>query len=134
MMMQILAALLLTLAQAPERPAPPADWSSLPEVAYTSQVGMSDRITLPVIEMERRRQCRFDEVSPGTRGVSIDSLLLISPSGELLDVVPEDHRCVRLESYVERLYRRHLPGHLLGPSGDAPAWYRITTAFSWNGS
>lgn len=134
MTMQILAALLLTLAQAPERPAAPSDWSTAPEVLYSSDPGMSERVTLPVIEMERRRQCRFNEVSPGTRGVSIDSLLLVSPSGELLDILPEDHACARLESYVERLYRRHLPGHLLGPSGGAPAWYRIRTSFSWSGS
>ncbi|HYG30855.1 MAG TPA: hypothetical protein VD887_11650 [Allosphingosinicella sp.] len=132
--MQILAALLLMLTQAPERPAVPADWSTVPEVAYTSETGMNERVTLPVIEMERRRQCRFDETAPGTRGVSIDSLLLIGPSGELLDIVPEDHECARLESYVERLYRRHLPGHLQGPGGAAPAWYRIRTSFTWSGS
>lgn len=133
--------LLMLLAQAATLPAPPSDWSTLPQIYLTSPSTVSTDDTVAIMDLVHRTLgCRAG-VRPMPRraeagsvrmeGVRIDLIVLVAPDGRFLNILAAPGACPAIRNYSRTIVNVRYRGRVRPPAGPDPAWYRTALTYSW---
>lgn len=104
-------------------PAPPEDWSHLPELKLHRRRPDTSALSSFVREEVRAGRCGAD--SP----LRLDLAVLIGASGRLRHIRPNAIGCPTVEQYASGVVMRMARGNVPPPGEDR--WYRIAVTFAW---
>ena len=125
--MSALFSLVLALQAAatlPAMPMPPADWSTLPELALL-------RHRAPAAELGRyvRDEVRAGRCATSGTTLKLDVAVMIAANGQLRRIIPRAINCPRVEQYAAGLVSSIARGNVAAPGSDR--WYHYAVMFAW---
>jgi hypothetical protein len=127
MLLAFLAQLTAGTAPAPVPPAPPADWSGLPELSILRNWSSDPRLSDFVRDEVAAGRC-----AAGAAGrVDVDLALLVAGDGQVRRIVPRAIGCATVEQYATGLASQMIRRNVAIP--EAEGWFRTTIRFAWAG-
>jgi len=142
--MNVIAALLIAVAQAPVAPLPPvapkpaivlppADWSALPTLRYRRPIATTPEVSSFVRDEIASGRCTAGIRSATGSLLSIDLALLVTPTGEVRRIIPRAIDCPTVEQYARGLVSRQTRDNVDAGGLAADTWFRTTITFTWTG-
>lgn len=126
--MTFIVAMLLTIqapsATVPFVAMPPADWSTLAELAFIRLTPPAADLSDYVHEEVRAGRCVSNDTS-----IRVDLAVLVGSDGRVRRIVPRAINCPTVEQYASGIVSRLARRNVVTPSQDS--WYRTTVTFSW---
>ncbi|UVO49061.1 hypothetical protein M0208_00430 [Sphingomonas sp. SUN019] len=122
--MATLLALQVPPATIPFVVMPPADWSTLAELAFV-------RLTPPAADLSDfvREEVRAGRCVSNDTSIRVDLAVLVGSDGRVRRIVPRAINCPTVEQYASGIVSRLARSNVAAPPHDS--WYRTTVTFSW---
>jgi len=123
--------LFLALQAAASLAAPPADWSTLPPLRLSATPDYGALMTRFVHDEVAAGRCAAPPAVAGKVSVTIDMVVLISASGDVLRIVPRAINCPTVEQFAAGVVQKAARGNLAGAPPSTDSWYRAGMTLSW---
>lgn len=120
----LLMALQATPATIPFVAMPPADWSTLTELAFVRPTPPAADLSDYVREEVRVGRCVSNDTS-----IRVDLAVLVGNDGRVRRIVPRAINCPTVEQYASGIVSRLARSNVVAPPHDR--WFRTTVTFSW---
>jgi len=120
-------ALFLALQAATPAPVPPADWSALPPLRLAATPDYPALMTQFVRGEVAAGRCP----APGKTSIAIDMVILVSPSGDAIRIVPHAINCPTVEQFAAGVVQKAMRGNWAGAPPASDSWYRTGMTISW---
>jgi hypothetical protein len=124
-------ALLLALQAAAVVAAPPADWSALPPLRLSTTPDYAALMTKFVHDEVAAGRCAAPPPVAGKVSFKIDMVVLVSPGGDALRIVPKAINCPTVEQFAAGVVQKAVRGNWAGAAPASDSWYRTGIVISW---
>ncbi|QDZ06978.1 hypothetical protein FPZ24_05360 [Sphingomonas panacisoli] len=124
-------ALFLALQAAASVVAPPTDWSALPPLRLSTTPDYPALMTQFVHDEVAAGRCAAPPAVAGKVSIKVDMVVLISPSGDTLRIVPKAINCPTVEQFAAGVVQKAARGNLAGAPPASDSWYRTGMTLSW---
>jgi len=124
-------ALILALQAAAAVAAPPADWSALPQLRLSTTPDYAALMTQFVHDEVAAGRCAAPPAVAGKVSIRIDMVVLVSPGGDTLRIVPRAINCPTVEQFAAGVVQKAARGNLAGAPPESDSWYRTGMTLSW---
>jgi hypothetical protein len=124
-------ALFLALQAAASVAAPPADWSALPQLRLSATPDYAVLMTQFVHDEVAANRCAAPPAVAGKVSIKVDMVVLVSPSGEALRIVPRAINCPTVEQFAAGVVQKATRGNIAGAPPATDSWYRTGIVISW---
>ena len=125
---------LLAAAQVPTRtvpppvPAPPTDWSALPDLRFVRPSPIPATLSQFVRDEVAAGRCASAQRTAGGEYMLTVSLMVrVGPNGTVYEVVPRAIGCPTVEQYASGVVSRMARGNVAPVAG----WFRTSVVFAW---
>jgi hypothetical protein len=123
--------LFLALQAAGLTPAPPTDWSALPPLRLSATPDYTALMTKFVHDEVVAGRCPAPPPVAGKTSVRIEMVVLVSPGGDALRIVPKAINCPTVEQFAAGVVQKAVRGNLAGAAPASDSWYRTGMTLSW---
>lgn len=123
--------LFLALQAAASVAAPPTDWSALPALRLSTMPDYAALMTKFVHDEVVAGRCAAPPAVAGKVSIKVDMVVLISPGGDALRIVPKAINCPTVEQFAAGVVQKAARGNLAGPPPSTDSWYRTGMTLSW---
>jgi len=123
--------LFLALQAAVSAAAPPADWSALPPLRLSTTPDYAALMTQFVHDEVAAGRCAAPPAVAGKVSIKVDMVVLISPSGDTLRIVPKAINCPTVEQFAAGVVQKAARGNIAGAPPTTDSWYRTGMTLSW---
>ena len=123
--------LFLALQAAALAPPPPPDWAALPPLRLSTTPDYAALITGFVHDEVAAGRCAAPPPVAGKISVKLDMVVLVSPGGEALRIVPRAINCPTVEQFAAGVVQKAVRGNLAGAPPVSDSWYRTGMIISW---
>jgi hypothetical protein len=123
--------LFLALQAAVLSSAPPTDWSALPWLRLSATPDYAALMTKFVHDEVTAGRCAAPPAVAGKVSVKIDMVVLVSPGGDALRIVPKAINCPTVEQFAAGVVQKAVRGNWAGAAPTSDSWYRTGIVISW---
>ncbi|MDB5677672.1 hypothetical protein [Sphingomonas bacterium] len=123
--------LFLALQAAALTPAPPTDWSALPPLRLSTTPDYAALMTGFVHDEVAAKRCAVAPAADGKVSIKIDMVVLVSPGGDALRIVPRAINCPTVEQFAAGVVQKAVRGNWAGAAPASDSWYRTGIVISW---
>lgn len=103
---------------------PPADWSSMDELAFIRTNAVTPDLSAYVREEVNAGRCASTDTS-----VRVDLAVLVGADGRVRRIIPRAINCPTVEQYATGIVSRLARRNVVPPPKES--WFRTTVTFSW---
>jgi hypothetical protein len=123
--------LILALQAAATLAAPPTDWSALPPLRLSTTPDYAALMTRFVHDEVVAGRCAAPPAVAGKVSIKVDMVVLVSPNGDALRIVPKAINCPTVEQFAAGVVQKAVRGNLAGTAPASDSWYRTGMTLSW---
>jgi hypothetical protein len=123
--------LFLALQAAASVAAPPADWSALPPLRLSTTPDYAALMTKFVHDEVVAGRCAAPPAVAGKVNFKIDMVVLVSPGGDAVRIVPKAINCPTVEQFAAGVVQKAVRGNWAGAAPARDSWYRTGIVISW---
>lgn len=118
-------------------PAPPRDWSGLPELRVRSAPSEGTNVPASDISAFVRTEVTSGRCAAATRlsekwALKVDLVVLATPKGQVRRISPRAIDCPTVEQYAAGLLLGTARGKVDARGADSDTWYKTSITFAWN--
>lgn len=124
-------ALFLALQAAASLAAPPTDWSALPALRLSNTPDYAALMTTFVHDEVAAGRCAAPPAVAGKTSIKVDMVVLVSPGGDALRIVPRAINCPTVEQFAAGVVQKAVRGNIAGSPPATDSWYRTGMTLSW---
>lgn len=130
-MIALFLALQAAAVSAAPAPAPPTDWSTVPPLRLANQPDYAALMTQFVHDEVTAGRCAAPPAVGGKVSINIDMVVLVSPAGDALRIVPKAINCPTVEQFAAGVVQKAVRGNLGGAAPVTDSWYHTGMTLSW---
>lgn len=123
--------LFLALQAAALTPAPPSDWAALPPLRLSTTPDYAALMTGFVHDEVAAGRCAASASTDGKVSVKVDMVVLVSPGGDAIRIVPKAINCPTVEQFAAGVVQKAVRGNLAGAPPASDSWYHAWMTISW---